>query len=593
MSDRIALLPDSVANQIAAGEVVQRPASVVKELLENAIDAEAKGVDLIIKDAGRTAIQVVDDGCGMSPTDARLSFARHATSKIKTTADLFQITTKGFRGEALAAIAAVAQVEMKSKTEGAETATFLQIEGSEVKKQEPIQAAKGTAIAVKKLFYNVPARRNFLKSDPIELRHIIDEFERIALAHSQVGFRLLSNGKELFHLPPENLRQRIVHIFGKKMDEKLVPIAERTKIIQIAGFIGKSDAARKKRGEQFFFVNRRFIKNPYLNHGILAAYEGLLTPGSYPPYFIFFAVDPGKVDVNIHPTKTEIKFEDEKSIYSILRSSVRHALGMYNVTPTLDFSSNPDLEISQSETRTIRQPQIRVDRDFNPFANSFQREKVSPAESQAWRDLYRESGGAETEVTQVEIDSTSDGASYMQVHKQYILVQTQNGLLLIHQYRAHQRVLYDKFLKSLQEGRALGQRLLFPVAIELSPSDIQSFDLLSADLRKLGFDFELKKSTLRIRGAPTELEPENIAQTLEKFLEQAQSRAAPDPKLKEATALTIASQAAIRKGHTLTVPEMQRLVNALFASRESSFSPQGKRIYNTLPLSEITRQFHR
>lgn len=593
MSDRIALLPDSVANQIAAGEVVQRPASVVKELLENAIDAEAKGVDLIVKDAGRTAIQVVDDGCGMSPTDARLSFARHATSKIKTTADLFQITTKGFRGEALAAIAAVAQVEMKSKTEGAETATFLQIEGSEVKKQEPIQAAKGTAIAVKKLFYNVPARRNFLKSDPIELRHIIDEFERIALAHSQVGFKLLSNGKELFHLPPENLRQRIVHIFGKKMDEKLVPLAEQTEIIQIAGFIGKSDAARKKRGEQFFFVNGRFIKNPYLNHGILTAYEGLLTPGSYPPYFIFFAVDPGKIDVNIHPTKTEIKFEDEKSIYSILRSSVRHALGMYNVTPSLDFSSNPDLEVDPSNTRSPRQPQVRVDRDFNPFATPPQHKRASPSESQAWREFYREGRRAETQKAQREIDSTSDGASYMQVHKQYILVQTQNGLLLIHQYRAHQRVLYDKFLKSLQEGRALSQRLLFPVAIELGPSDIQSFDLLSADLRKLGFDFELKKSTLRISGAPTELEPENIAQTLEKLLEQAQSRTAPDPKLKETTALTIASQAAIRKGHTLTVPEMQRLVDALFASRENSFSPQGKRIYNTLPLSEITRPFHR
>ncbi len=593
MPDRIALLPDAVAKQIAAGEVVQRPASVVKELLENAIDAEAKGVDLIIKDAGRTSVQVVDDGYGMSPADARLSFERHATSKIKTTADLFQIATQGFRGEALASIAAVAQVEMRTRTEGAETAAFLQMEGGELTAQKTIQAAKGTSIAVKKLFYNIPARRNFLKSDPIELRHSIDEFERIALAHPQVRFTLLSNGKELFRLASENLRQRIVHIFGKKMDEKLVPIEEETEIVKITGFIGKSDAARKKRGEQFFFANRRFIKAPYFNHAVLDAYEGLLTPGSYPSYFIFFEVDPQKIDINIHPTKTEVKFEDEKPIYSILRSSVRHALGMYNVTPSLDFSSNPDLEVGRSDTRTIRQPQIRVDPDFNPFAASPRHKGSSPSESQAWRDLYRESRSAATEGTRGEMDSAQADAAYMQVHKQYILVQTQNALLLIHQYRAHQRILYDTFLKSLRAARTLGQRLLFPVAIALNPSEVQSLDLLREDLCKLGFDFELKESTLNIGSAPSEIKPENIKTSLEKLLEQAQNHTASDPKLKEATALTLASQAAIRKGHTLTVAEMQSLVKALFARRENSFSPQGKRIYHKIALSEITRQFDR
>lgn len=612
MPDRISLLPDAVANQIAAGEVVQRPASLVKELLENAIDAQAKHIDLIIKDAGRTLVQVIDDGCGMSTTDARLSFERHATSKIKTTDDLFHIATKGFRGEALASIAAVAQVELKSKTEGAETATHLQIQGSEVVKQDRTQAAKGTSIAVKQLFYNVPARRNFLKSDAVELRHSIDEFQRIALSHPEVSLNMRHNDKELFNLPQAKLRQRIVNIFGRKINDKLVPIEEQTAIVKITGFIGKSDAAKKKRGEQFFFVNHRFVRNPYLNHAIVDAYKDLINTGHHPSYFIYFSLDPAKIDINIHPTKTEVKFEDEKAIYAILRSSVRHALGLYNVTPSLDFSSNPELEISNPDTRPVREPKVQVDQNFNPFSNSPRRQDPSPAESQAWQKLYDETRKPTPETqarSAPQAQSTTQAQSapqaqprtqasiplqgqqkYFQVHECYILTQVKNGLLLIHQHRAHQRILYDKFLKALQQTNVLSQRLLFPIDIELRTPEIETFEVLRDELLNIGFDFELKQRVLSIHSTPVELKPEQVRPSLEQLLEEVQNNDLTQAKLKESTALVLATRAAIQKGQSLSRAEMHELADTLFASPEHSFSPRGKRIYNILSLDEIAKR---
>ena len=595
MPDRIALLPDAVANQIAAGEVVQRPASVVKELLENAVDAEAKRIDLVIKDGGRTAIQVIDDGYGMSTTDARLSFERHATSKISETDDLFHIATKGFRGEALASIAAVAQVEMKSKTEEAETGTSLSVEGGELKKQEAVQAAQGTSVSVKQLFYNVPARRNFLKSDSVELRHTLDEFQRVALAHPEVHFSLLSNGKLLFNLPAGNLRQRIVGIFGKKINDKLIPLDEQTEVVKITGFIGKSEAAKKRRGEQFFFVNRRFVKHPYLNHAVVDAYRELLSSGTHPPYFVCFAVDPAKIDINIHPTKTEIKFEEEKLIYSILRSSVRHALGIYNVSPTLDFSSNPKLEIDKPDTRPLRPPKVTVDRHFNPFAEPASTTRTSPAETQAWQDFYKEAPQPEarecTSPNPAPESIVQADKKYFQLNAQYILTQTKSELLIIHQYRAHQRVLYDCFLKSLSEVGALSQKLLFPVVIPLHRAAAAGFEGLRAELLKLGFDFTLERDALNIHSAPAVLQTERIQETAEELLRQLQDDTSSKEELKKSAALILASKAAVRKGQSLSSEEMQNLVDALFASPEHSFSPQGKKIYNAVPLDEIIKKF--
>ncbi|WP_339654616.1 DNA mismatch repair endonuclease MutL, partial [uncultured Salegentibacter sp.] len=368
MTDIIQLLPDHVANQIAAGEVVQRPASVVKELVENAIDAGSGNIQVVIKDAGKTLIQVVDDGKGMSLTDARMCFERHATSKIKAAEDLFSLQTKGFRGEALASIAAIAHVELKTKPEDDEVGTQIKVEGSKVANQDVCVCPKGTSVSVKNLFYNIPARRNFLKSDAVETRHIINEFQRVALAHPQIAFSLFHNGSELFQLPETNHRQRITNIFGGKTNEKLVPVTEETEIVEISGFVGKPEFAKKSRGEQFFFVNNRFIKSPYLNHAVVAAFEGLLKDKSYPSYFLFLKVDPKSIDINIHPTKTEIKFDDEHALYAILRSAIKHSLGQFNVAPVLDFDRDANLDTPYDyKNRSAEVPQVEVDRNFNPF----------------------------------------------------------------------------------------------------------------------------------------------------------------------------------------------------------------------------------
>ncbi|MEL6986302.1 MAG: DNA mismatch repair endonuclease MutL, partial [Bacteroidota bacterium] len=465
MADIIQLLPDAIANQIAAGEVIQRPASVVKELMENSIDAESSKIKLILKDAGKLLIQVIDDGKGMSETDARMSFERHATSKIKKAEDLFVINTKGFRGEALASIAAIAQIELKTKKESQELATRILIEGSTIKKQELCQHPKGTSIAVKNLFYNVPARRKFLKTNAVELKHIMDEFQRLALAHPDIFFSLFHNENEVYHLPKENLRQRIVNIFGKNTNEKLVPVEESTDIIKISGFVGKPEFHRKTRGDQYLFVNNRFIKSPYLNHAIMAAYEDLLPKGTYPFYCIFIEIDPAQIDVNVHPTKQEIKFEEERLVYNYVRVATRHALGQYTMVPTLDFENNNNF---------VGPPSA----DFNKINRFNAQEEANLAN---WKKLFdgveeiEENGPVNVVSSLVENESSSDHKDPQQFHNTYILSQIKSGILIIDQQSAHERILFEKHLEMLKEQKAMTQKALFPKTIEFSNADALLF----------------------------------------------------------------------------------------------------------------------
>ncbi|MEM9686729.1 MAG: DNA mismatch repair endonuclease MutL, partial [Bacteroidota bacterium] len=458
MADIIQLLPDHVANQIAAGEVIQRPSSVVKELMENAVDAKASNIKLVVKDAGKTRIQVIDNGIGMSTTDARLSFERHATSKIRAAEDLFQINTRGFRGEALASIAAVAHVEMNTKREDDELGTQIKIEGSKVIAQDVAVMTKGTSVAVKNLFFNIPARRNFLKSDKIELRHIINEFHRVALAHPALHFNMYHNGSELFNLPATNLKQRIVNIFGPKTNEKLIPVHEDTQILKINGFVCKPKYARKSRGEQFFFVNNRFIKNPYLHYAIVAAFEGLIKEQTHPGYFLFLDVDPATIDINIHPTKTEIKFEDEHTLYSILKSAVKHSLGQFSITPVLDFEKDANLDIPYHyKDKEIEAPIIEINADFNPFKEEIQTRKSGTSSSnfnvsqpKNWESLYTglpSISDDTSDFSTIELESEDVTAalfdkgeeeqkSSYQLHGKYVITTIKSGMVIIHQSRA-------------------------------------------------------------------------------------------------------------------------------------------------------------
>ena len=525
MTDIIQLLPDHVANQIAAGEVVQRPASVVKELLENAIDANASEIKLIIKSAGKTLVQVIDNGKGMSVTDARLSFERHATSKIKTAEDLFKLNTKGFRGEALASIAAIAHVELKTKRAEDELGTTIEIEGSVVKSQEVSVTPSGSSVAVKNLFFNIPARRNFLKSDTVELRHITDEFHRVALAHPNIAFALYHNGSELFNLPQENYRQRIVHIFGTKTNEKLVPVEEETEVLKISGFVGKPQFSKKTKSEQFFFVNDRFIKSPYLNHAINAAFDGLLKDGYHPSYFLNLTVDPKTIDINIHPTKTEIKFDDEHTLYAILRSAVKHSLGQFNIAPVLDFEHQSNLNTPYDyKDKTASAPAVDVDRSFNPFADdTFKSNHSKPfrsTQTESWESLYvgleSKSNNSETNFSEITFESDSKNESAFtgnntiettkttfQLQQKYIVSTIKSGMLIIDQNKAHQRVLYENLLKHITRKEANSQQLLFPHQLHFTPSEVAIIEQLKDDLEHTGFVFsELNTKEIIITGVP-------------------------------------------------------------------------------------------
>ncbi|WP_324721457.1 DNA mismatch repair endonuclease MutL [Salinimicrobium sp. HB62] len=617
MTDVIHLLPDHVANQIAAGEVVQRPASVIKELLENSIDAGGTNIKILVKEAGKTLIQVTDNGKGMSTTDARLCFERHATSKINSAEDLFSLKTKGFRGEALASIAAIAHVELKTRQEDDEVGTCIKIEGSEVVSQEVCVTPVGTTICVKNLFYNIPARRNFLKSDTVELRHIIDEFQRVALAHPSIQFSLFHNGSELFQLPEANYRQRIVNIFGGKTNEKLVPVEEDTAIVKIHGYVGKPEFAKKGRGEQFFFVNDRFIKSPYLNHAVSAAFEGLLKDKAYPSYFLFLDVDPKSIDINIHPTKTEIKFDDEHALYTILRSSIKHSLGQFNVAPVLDFDRDSTLDTPyEFSQKGVTPPKVEVDPNFNPFQNetsggggnssTFRKERTS---GNSWESLYNGLGGQELEssgMNQVEFESDevtgnlfgfSDekeaGSTTFQLNKKYIITTLKSGILVIDQQRAHTRILYEELLKNITVTSAVSQQLLFPLQLRFSTNEIEHLKEIRESLEHTGFIFsEIKKDSVEITGIPTLISESEVAILLEQLLSDLENDV-PGAGFSQIDTLSksLAKGMAVKSGTVLGPADQQNIVNSLFACKESSLSPYNKPIFITLTVDELDKKF--
>jgi DNA mismatch repair protein MutL len=618
MPDIIQLLPDAVANQIAAGEVVQRPASAVKELIENAIDAGADKIQLILKDAGKSLIQVIDNGCGMSLTDARMCFERHATSKIRKAEDLFAIRTMGFRGEAMASIAAIAQVELKTRRHEDELGTCIVIEGSEVISQEACSANTGTSISIKNLFYNTPARRNFLKSNPVEMRHIIDEFQRVALANPQVFLTMHHDGQEVYHLPASAMKQRIVHLFGNNYNQRLVPVEEETTIINLRGFVGKPEFARKTRGEQFFFVNNRFIKDAYLNHAVLTAFQELLPDETFPLYVLFIDIDPAKIDINVHPTKTEIKYQDEKSIYAIIRSAVKRSLGKYNITPTLDFDQENSIGhlITQKPFEEIVQPTIAFNPDFNPFASekkSSEREIPFLRDSnnhhtaipRNWDTLYEISKKEETlqheiheeksiPVNEQDITKSSE-KQFFQVHNRFILSQIKSGFMLINQQAAHERILYERFLQQLENHSGVSQQSLFPQSVTLNSSDFELLKELLPDIRALGFDIrEFGRNTVVVEGIPADINNANEHELLEQLLEGFKNNLS-ILKLdkRDNLARSLARNAALKAGVKLSMEEMNQLVDQLFACQMPNLALNGKPVISTFTLNELAERFEK
>ncbi len=597
MSDIIQLLPDHVANQIAAGEVVQRPASVVKELLENAIDAGANSIQLIINEAGKTLIQVIDNGIGMSTTDARLSFERHATSKIKSADDLFALHTKGFRGEALASIAAIAHVELKTKQENEELGNLLKIQGSKITLQDFTSSPKGTSIAVKNLFYNIPARRNFLKSNTVETRHIVDEFQRVTLTHPEISFSLHHNNSEVYILPKSNLRKRIVSVFGKKMNEKLVPIDEETELISIRGFVAKPEFAKKKRGEQFFFVNNRFIKSPYLHHAVLAAFEGLLEHGTHPTYFLYLSVPTKSIDINIHPTKTEVKFDDEKALYAILRATVKHSLGQYNVAPVLDFNRDATLDTPYNyKEKFVSAPKISIDPSFNPFEKTQQKEIgfTYKREKQHWESLYTETENGNPKQEELFVTNQQEETrKTLQIQRKFVMSSIKSGVVLIHQNLAHQRILYEEFLESITVQEANSQQLLFPIQISFNSQEIGTLTTIQSDLESAGFTFEsFDKEHVTVKGVPTSIKENEVAKVLEHLLEDIQQEV-PEASFShfDVMAKSFANSLAIKTGTILTSKEQESLVNNLFSCKEPDRAPNGKSTFKTLTLEELDQLF--
>ncbi|PKH67757.1 DNA mismatch repair protein MutL [Flavobacterium sp. ALD4] len=616
MTSIIQLLPDHVANQIAAGEVVQRPASVVKELLENAVDAKASDIKLIIKDAGKALVQVIDNGLGMGVTDARLCFERHATSKIRQAEDLFSLNTKGFRGEALASIAAIAHVEMKTKPDQEELGTQIVVEGSKFVSQDVAVLPKGTSFAVKNLFFNIPARRNFLKSDTVEYRHIIDEFQRVALAHPNIYFTFFHNGSEMFNLPPSTIRQRIVNVFSGKTNEKLVPVQEETEIVTIQGFVSKPEFAKKNRGEQFFFVNDRFIKSGYLHHAIMAAYDGLLRDGAQPSYFLYLTVPPNTIDINIHPTKTEIKFDDEHALYAILRASIKHSLGQFNVAPVLDFDrdSNLDTPYHYKDLEGAT-PTIQVDGSFNPFSDDKVNKHYSgsgykkPETTASWESLYvglkQEgefiSGSTDfsfesEEVTgslfnEEEVEQTVNNA--YQIHKKYIVSPIKSGMVIVDQQRAHQRVLYEQFLTNMTVQQASSQQLLFPLDLFFSATEMELIQDLKLSLVNTGFVFEETSGDhVVISGIPVNVTESEVSLVLEQLLSDLHD-GIPDSSFSQndTIAKSMAKSLAVKTGTTLTIKEQENLVNGLFACKDPNVSPFQKPTFITMRVEDLDKKF--
>lgn len=641
MSDIIKLLPDAIANQIAAGEVVQRPASVVKELLENALDAGATHIKLVVKDGGKTLVQVTDNGCGMSETDARMCFERHATSKITTANDLFALRTFGFRGEAMASIAAVAHVSLRTRQAQHDTGTEIVIEGSTVVRHQRCQTAIGTNIAVKNLFYNVPARRQFLKADPVENRHIIDEFQHVALANPDVHFTLHNNDTELYHLPAAPLRRRIVGIFGNTYNDKLIPVEESSiDFLKINGFVGKPDAVRKTRGEQFFFVNDRFIRSTYLHHAVASAFDQLIPAKTYPFYVLFLDIDPARIDVNVHPTKQEIKFDDEQSVYSLLNAAVKRALSKNSITPSLDFDQNPLISAAfnqQQQTPLLPTHQSPQNQPPNKQTPTHQRPPTHQADhTQHWRDIYaimQEQTAHIQLPTDTELDTTpplpqtitlpshinqqqqpiwqqtANSASPtdtpaaadllptapQQLHRQYVVAQIQSGCMLIDQQAAHQRILYEHYLQQLSQRAAMVQQLLFPTTISLPAADAALLTELLPDLQALGYDLHPQPPhQFVLRGVPANTaDTAHHQQQLEELLEQYQLlHTTQQPTTQQQRlARSMAYHHSIKKGTALATAEMEALIDRLFACQTPYIAPNGKPTFVTFTLDDMAAWF--
>ncbi len=604
----IALLPDHVANQIAAGEVVQRPASVVKELLENAIDAGATQIKLIIKDAGKSLIQVIDNGKGMNPFDARMCFERHATSKINTADDLFALTTKGFRGEALASIAAIAQVELKTKQAADIVGQHIEIEGGKFIAQTECQCPTGTTFIVKNLFFNIPARRNFLKNDQVEQKHIIDEIERVAIPHTDIHFIFQSNGNEILNLPAGNLMQRIKSLIGSYIQKELVAISEDTNFVKIRGYVSLPENAIKTRKEQYFFVNNRFVKNPFLNHAIYEAYKELITYQSHPRYFLFLEMNPKNIDINIHPTKTEVKFTDDKAVYMLLVSSIKRALGKANVGPSLDFDSEMSVSLdAQSENRIITQPKVSYNQNYNPFTNSTgaipAENQLQKANKQHWETMFE--GFKNTQENTIttsdishqnaleELKNESINFIFFQLNQKYIVTTFNKNVLIVDQQRAHERIVYEHYLKTKQETKISSQQLLFPEQIELSANDFTLMKDLNDEFKTLGFDFEVfGKNSIVVNGTPVDLKDFKIAETLEGILETFKLNTI-DTKIEKHDNLcrAIAYNTCIKYGKQLEEQEMRLILEHLMSCENPLYTASGKSIMMEVDYSDIEKFF--
>ncbi len=612
MPDIIQLLPDNIANQIAAGEVIQRPASAVKELLENAVDAGATEINLMVNDAGKALIQVIDNGKGMSETDARMAFERHATSKIRNIEDLFKIKTMGFRGEALASIAAVAQVELKSKRAEDETGIFIEIENSLVIKQEPIAMQTGTSIAMKNLFFNVPARRNFLKSNAAELRHIVDEFIRVAMSFPEIFFSFTSNGQQVFHLEKGSMKQRIVQILGNSYAAKLVPVQEQTDYMNIYGFVGKPETAKKTRGDQYFFVNNRFIKSAYLNHAVMNAFNEMIAKDSFPMYTLFIDLDPAQLDINVHPTKQEIKFEDEKIVYAFVQSAIKHALAQFSISPTLDFELDASIQSLDAVSKPFtedKKSSASSSSLYNTFTKKNQSHFVeSKSELRHWRDFY--------EKDKLQTDSFSQGPADMpqgeapafittnnkpqtdklfQIQNSFIIVQTEKGYYLVHQQNAHERILYERFALAVEGKPIATQQSLFPATIELHAADAVLLKELLPDMNHLGYQLEpFGNNTFVIQGTPADVSQGNEKTAIEKMLEQYKHFSS-DLKYSKREKLlrSLALQQSVKAGTSLTDREMKVLIEDLFNCAIPNSTANGKPTYLEFKKEELDKMFGR
>lgn len=605
MPDIIHLLPDSIANQIAAGEVIQRPASVVKELVENAVDAKATHIQIVIKDAGRTIIQVIDNGKGMSETDVRMAFERHATSKIQNADDLFALTTMGFRGEALPSISAISQVEVKTRTADSEVGSLINISGSRVESQEPVSTIEGTCITVKNLFFNVPARRKFLKSNETERRNILVEVERIALAHPDVEFTLIDDSVTLLQLPATGLRQRITQLMGKNIDQQLLEIDIDTSLVKIFGYITKPEFARKRRGNQFFFVNGRYMRHPYFNKAISVAFENLIQPTENSNYFIYIQVDPNTIDVNIHPTKTEIKFENEQAIWQILMVSIKESLGKFNAVPSIDFDTEDSISIpvfdKEKQTHT---PQVNINPNYNPFRqntfvrppkmdwealyNNFEKD-INADDDESSQASFLNISNIQHSLPEMSVNTFPD---YYQYKQKYIFTSVKSGLMIIDQRRAHVRILFDKNLENIVQKKGISQRVLFPEMIELTASEAAILPSISEDMESLGFEMSnLGSNTFAIQGVPSEIENPDVVKLIKTMLENITETGLDiKSEIQEKLALSFAKSVAINYGKLLSVEEITDIVNKLFACPTPNYTPDGKKIISVIDDEELDKK---